>query len=46
MIMSKDEDVLCLNYKENDCPERCTFWDCENFKPSTYFMYGIKELND
>lgn len=34
----------CHNYDKEECPDNCTYWDCLNFKPTDYFMSGIKEL--
>ena len=31
-----DEDYICMNYKEGDCPYRCSWADCEKFVPSNY----------
>jgi hypothetical protein len=39
-----EDDTICKNYIPIDCPERCTFWDCNNFIPSGYFRVGIKEF--
>jgi len=42
--MRDEFDMVCKNYDSEECPKRCTFWDCKEFKPSEYFMSGIKEL--
>lgn len=34
--------VLCDTYDEERCPIGCTFWDCNDFIPSEYFLWGIK----
>lgn len=40
------KELLCENYDESECPNNsdCTFWDCEDFKPTEYFMSGIEKL--
>ena len=47
-----DEDYICMNYKEGDCPYRCSWADCKDFVPSTYmkdsittYMKGLKNEN-
>lgn len=38
------KEVLCEGYMKDVCPIGCTFWDCDTFKPTEYFLSGIKEL--
>lgn len=38
------KNLLCENYEDEKCPNDCTFWDCPEFKPTDYFLSGIKEL--
>jgi len=39
-------NTLCKNFDEGLCSIGCTFWDCEFFEPTDYFMSGIKELKE
>jgi len=42
--MSDIKEVLCKSYVEGACPVPCTFWDCDAFKPTEYFLSGIEKL--
>jgi len=39
-----NEDYICINYKEGNCPCRCSWNDCEDFIPSNYMKQFIKEV--
>jgi len=44
-----NEDYICLGYIKNACPNRCSWNDCDAFKPSSYmkaFMKQCKEDKD
>ena len=40
------KETLCENYDDFSCPIDCTFWDCDIFHPTYYFLTGIKELKN